>query len=133
MSERGARLAELAAIMRRLRAPDGCPWDLEQDHETLRPYLSEEAYEVLEAIDDGDDGELRDELGDLLLQVVFHAQLADERGAFTIDDAARLLERPDSLAELAKTPSDATAFVTNVEREFERSGIQLKHFDRFRS
>ena len=67
---------ELKGVMARLRAPDGCPWDLEQDHRTLKPYLLEEAYEVLDAIDAGDDGELCSELGDVLLQVVFHSQIA---------------------------------------------------------
>jgi tetrapyrrole methylase family protein / MazG family protein len=84
----GARssFADLVAILHRLRSPGGCPWDAEQTHQSLRPYLIEEAYEVLEALDADDDRELRDELGDLLLQVVFHSELAAERGAFTIDD-----------------------------------------------
>jgi len=89
---------DLVAILHRLRSPGGCPWDAEQTHETLRPYLVEETYEVLEALEDRDDAELRDELGDLLLQVVFHAELAAERRAFTIDDvvhaiAAKLIRR----------------------------------------
>src|SRR5262245_63547554 len=78
--------ADLVAILHRLRSPGGCPWDAEQTHATLRPYLIEEAYEVLEAIDADDDGELRDELGDLLLQVVFHSELASERRAFDVRD-----------------------------------------------
>ncbi len=69
-------------VMARLRAPDGCPWDREQDHNTLKPYLIEEAYEVIEAIDSGNLEKLREELGDLLLQVIFHCQLAEERGDF---------------------------------------------------
>ncbi len=69
-----------------LRAPQGCPWDREQTHESLRTYLLEEAYEVLEALDAGDDAQLATELGDLLLQVVFHAQLASEAGRFDIRD-----------------------------------------------
>ncbi|MER3460289.1 MAG: nucleoside triphosphate pyrophosphohydrolase [candidate division GAL15 bacterium] len=72
--------------MATLRGPGGCPWDREQTHTSLRAYLLEEAYEVLEAIDAGDPQRLREELGDLLLQVVFHAQIASERGAFTIWD-----------------------------------------------
>jgi MazG family protein len=73
----------LVEIMARLRAPDGgCPWDLEQTFATIAPYTVEEAYEVADAIERGDLGELRDELGDLLLQVVFHARLAEEQGAF---------------------------------------------------
>ena len=82
--------SELVEIMARLRSPDGCPWDREQDHRTLKPYLLEEAYEVLEAIDDGG-GELCAELGDLLLQIVFHAQVAAEDGRFTMDDVCRAI------------------------------------------
>jgi MazG family protein len=81
-------LARLVDMMARLRAPGGCPWDREQTHETLRPYLLEEAYEVLDAIEHGDPGRLCDELGDLLLQVVFHAELAREAGTFSIADVA---------------------------------------------
>lgn len=77
---------DLVAIMARLRGPGGCPWDREQTHASLRPYLLEEAYEVLDAIDSGVPARLREELGDLLLQVVFHAQMAAEAGTFTIDD-----------------------------------------------
>jgi MazG family protein len=76
----------LLDIMARLRAPGGCPWDREQSRATLRPYLIEEAYEVLEAIDAADVRALKDELGDLLLQVVFHAQIAAERGEFAMAD-----------------------------------------------
>jgi MazG family protein len=81
-------LSRLVDMMARLRAPGGCPWDREQTHESLRPYVLEEAYEVLDAIDRGDPAALRDELGDLLLQVVFHAELARESGVFTIADVA---------------------------------------------
>jgi tetrapyrrole methylase family protein/MazG family protein len=77
---------ELIRVMARLRAPDGCPWDREQTHASLRPYLLEEAYEALEAIDAEAWSRLCDELGDVLLQVVFHAQLASERGDFSIED-----------------------------------------------
>lgn len=76
----------LVGIMARLRAPDGCPWDREQTHATLKKYMIEETYEVLEAVDAGDPDLLCEELGDALLQVVFHAQLAAEEGVFTIDD-----------------------------------------------
>jgi tetrapyrrole methylase family protein/MazG family protein/ATP diphosphatase len=76
----------LVGLIARLRAPGGCPWDREQTHASLKPMTIEEAYEVLEAIDEGDDAELAGELGDLLLQVVFHAQIAAEEGRFTIDD-----------------------------------------------
>jgi tetrapyrrole methylase family protein/MazG family protein len=85
---------ELVAIMARLRGPGGCPWDREQTHRTLRPYLLEETYEALEAIDAGSPTQLCQELGDLLLQVVFHAQMAAESGTFTIDDVvAGLVEK----------------------------------------
>jgi MazG family protein len=74
------------ALTARLRAPDGCPWDREQTHESLKPMLIEEAYEVLEAIDEGDDAALAGELGDLLLQVVFHSQVASETSRFGMAD-----------------------------------------------
>jgi len=76
----------LVALQARLRAPNGCPWDREQTHETLRTYLIEEAYEVLEAMESGDAQKFASELGDLLLQVVFHAQIAKEEGRFEIGD-----------------------------------------------
>jgi tetrapyrrole methylase family protein/MazG family protein len=91
MADPVAALERLVQVMHRLRSPGGCPWDREQTHESLRPYLIEEAYEVLEAIEIGDDRELCEELGDVLLQVVFHAELARERGAFDIDDVARAI------------------------------------------
>ena len=72
--------------MEKLRSPEGCPWDRKQTHRSLLPYLIEETYEVVDAVEKRDDRELREELGDLLLQVVFHSQIAKERGAFTIDD-----------------------------------------------
>ncbi len=81
----------LLAIMARLRAPDGCPWDREQTFATLRPYLLEETYEVLEAIDAGDPREHCEELGDLLLQIVFQAQLAREAGQFAFEDVAEAI------------------------------------------
>ncbi len=78
-------------IMRRLRGPGGCPWDAEQSHDSLKRYLIEECYEVVEAIDRKDDSLLKEELGDLLLQPLFHAAIAEERGAFTIDDVLATL------------------------------------------
>ena len=80
---------ELIAIMARLRAPGGCPWDREQTHRSIRKYVIEEAYEVAEAIDRDDPAELCAELGDLLLQVVFHAEMAREARRFAIDDVCR--------------------------------------------
>ena len=82
-------IADLIEVMARLRAPDGCPWDREQDHRTLRFHAVEEVYELIDAIEAGDDHEMQEELGDLLLQVVFHCQLARERGAFDFDRVAR--------------------------------------------
>ena len=83
--------SELVAIMARLRAPDGCPWDRQQTHATLKPYLLEEVYEALEAIDADDDAELCKELGDVLLQVVFHAQIAAEEGRFDIEAVSQAI------------------------------------------
>ena len=80
---------QLTEIVAKLRGPGGCPWDREQTHATLRAGLLEEAHEVVAAIDSRDDANLREELGDLLLQSVFHAQLAAEEGRFTFDDVAR--------------------------------------------
>src|ERR1700686_692349 len=77
-------------VVKRLRAADGCPWDREQTHESLRPYLLEETYELLEAIDSGDESKLREELGDVLLQVAMHAQIAAGDGRF---DAAAISEQ----------------------------------------
>ena len=82
-------VARLRAIVSLLRSPEGCPWDREQTHESLRAGLLEEACEVIDAITKADDANLREELGDLLLQVVFHTDLAAERGAFTLEDAAQ--------------------------------------------
>ena len=86
----GARLLDLVAVMDRLRSPGGCPWDAEQTHRSLATYLLEETYETLEAIESGDDDDLREELGDLLLQVMFHARIAEERAdaAWSVDDVA---------------------------------------------
>jgi XTP/dITP diphosphohydrolase len=85
----GARLLDLVATMDRLRSPGGCPWDAEQTHESLAPYLVEETYEALEAIETGDLDALRDELGDVLLQVVFHSRVAQEReDGWNVDDVA---------------------------------------------
>lgn len=87
----GSAIDRLLAIMARLRAPDGCPWDRKQDHRSLRFHAVEEVYELLDAIEAGDDQEMVEELGDLLLQVVFHAQMAQERGAFDFEAVAQRL------------------------------------------
>src|ERR1700722_2305884 len=80
---------DLLKVMARLRSPTGCPWDREQDHRSLRWHAVEEVYELLDAIEAGDDQEMAEELGDLLLQVVFHCQLASERGAFDFEATTR--------------------------------------------
>jgi len=82
---------ELLKVMARLRSPTGCPWDREQDHRTLRRHAIEEVYELIDAIESGDDHEMAEELGDLLLQVVFHCQMAKERGAFDFEKVTRHL------------------------------------------
>jgi XTP/dITP diphosphohydrolase len=89
----GSGLLDAVAVMDRLRSPGGCPWDAEQTHESLRQYLVEECFELLEAIEDGDRAALREELGDVLLQVLFHARVAQEDGddPFTVDDVADVL------------------------------------------
>ncbi len=85
MTEEKKGFDRLVEIMRRLRGPGGCPWDAEQSHESLKRYLIEECYEVIEAIDKNDAELLREELGDLMLQPVFHAVIAEEKGDFTLD------------------------------------------------
>jgi len=98
MSATGERFERAVAIMERLRAPGGCPWDREQTFDSIKPYTLEETYEVLEAIDNRDWPELAGELGDLLLQVLFYAEMAKEQGSFSIDDvldrlSAKLIHR----------------------------------------
>ena len=82
-------LEELIEVIRRLRAPDGCQWDREQTHQSLKPNMLEEAYEAVDAMDDNDMVHLKEELGDVLLQVVLHAQIASEKGDFNIEDVAQ--------------------------------------------
>ena len=110
---------DLVSIMEKLRGPGGCPWDLKQTHETLRPYVLEEAYEVAAAIDEQDPDALADELGDLLLQVVFHAQIGSKRGTFDITDVAShicskmILRHPHIFGNV--TVNGAEEVVTNWE------------------
>ncbi len=127
----GARLLDLVAVMDRLRSPGGCPWDAEQTHASLATYLLEETYETLEAIDSGDRGHLREELGDLLLQVVFHARIAGEHPdqPWSVDEVAG-----DIVAKLVRrhphvfggdpgthpAGSDAAATAADVEAGWER-------------
>lgn len=84
-------IEDLLRVMAKLRSPKGCPWDREQDHMTLRRHAIEEVYELIDAIETGDDHEMAEELGDLLLQVVFHCQMAKERGAFDFEQVTRHL------------------------------------------
>ena len=124
----GGRLLDVVATMDRLRSPGGCPWDAEQTHESLAPYLVEEAHEVLGAIEGGDRAHLAEELGDVLLQVVFHARVAEEaaEGAFDIDTVAGLLvdklvrRHPHVFAD-----GDATT-PAEVEQAWERIKAQEK-------
>src|SRR6266849_944126 len=85
----GEWFEKLVDLQARLRAPKGCPWDREQTHATLRTYLIEEAYEVLDALESGDDAKFAEEMGDLLLQIVFHSQIAREEGRFSVADVIR--------------------------------------------
>lgn len=86
--QKSPAISDLLKVMAKLRSPQGCPWDREQDHKTLRFHAVEEVYELMDAIEAGDDHEMLEELGDLLLQVVFHCQLASERGAFDFEKVA---------------------------------------------
>ena len=123
-------LASVAAVTRiaeRLRAPDGCPWDREQTHASLRPHLLEEAYEALEALDSGDLDRLRDELGDLLFQIAIHAQLAHEEGAFDMSDVARrigekLVRRHPHVFEGTAIRGDLLAQWERIKREEREAG-----------
>jgi tetrapyrrole methylase family protein/MazG family protein len=122
---------ELVRIMALLRAPDGCPWDREQTHMTLRGHLIEEAYEAVAAIENRDDGELADELGDVLLQVVFHAQIAAEEGAFDIGDVSEAIvtklrrRHPHIFGDAkADTPAEVMRRWDRIKRE-EKAGQGL--------
>ena len=112
MSTTGERFERAVAIMERLRAPGGCPWDREQTFDTIMPYTLEETYEVLEAIENRDWPELAGELGDLLLQVLFYAEMAKEQGSFSIDDvlerlSTKLVDRhPHVFGEVKADTSD---------------------------
>ncbi len=118
------RFDELVRVMAQLRAPEGCPWDREQTHRSLRPYLLEEAYEALEAMDAEDWPRLCDELGDVLLQVVFHAQLASERGDFGVEDVCEKIvtklkrRHPHVFADsVADTPDEVIDRWEKLKRE----------------
>ena len=125
----GAALLELVAVMDRLRSPGGCPWDAEQTHQSLARHLLEETYEVLEALDSGDRDHLKEELGDLLLQVVFHARLAQEHPTepWGVDEIAggivdKLVARHPHVFAAAEVRDAA-----HVEANWERHKAAEKH------
>jgi len=117
-------ITQLRQIVAALRAPGGCPWDREQTHESLRGALVEECYEVIDAIERSDDRNLREELGDLLLHVVMQAQMADERGVFTLEEVAagiceKMIRRHPHVfgGQLAETSSDVLRQWEQIKRE----------------
>lgn len=120
----GSLFDRLVELMATLRSPDGCPWDRAQDHTSLKPYLLEEAYEVLEALEEGTPDKFKDELGDLLFQVIFHAQLARERGDFDVYDIlagtiAKMTRRHPHFfgAASASTPKEALRNWEEIKRQ----------------
>ncbi|MEN3010466.1 MAG: MazG family protein [Candidatus Bipolaricaulaceae bacterium] len=125
MSERVAEhLREVVEVVARLRGPNGCPWDRAQTHQSLVPYLLEEAYELAAALRDGDPAAMKEELGDLLLHVLFHAQIAAEAGQFDIGDVAaalkeKLVRRHPHVfgTERAETPEEVRAQWEEIKRE----------------
>lgn len=122
------RFTHLMQLMAYLRSPDGCPWDREQTHESLRPYLIEEAYEFIDAIEQQDDEAILEELGDVLLQVIFHAQVAEDRYAFTIEDvvetlASKLIRRhPHVFNDKANNVSNSAEVVQTWEMIKQQEG-----------
>src|SRR5580700_2110230 len=124
MSSTGERFERAVAIMERLRAPGGCPWDREQTFDSIKPYTLEETYEVLEAIDNRDWPELAGELGDLLLQVLFYAEMANEQASFSIDDvldrlSSKLIHRHPHV--FGDTKADTSA---DVKRNWEAIKVE---------
>lgn len=125
----GEWFEKLVAVQARLRAPKGCPWDREQTHESLRTYLIEEAYEVLEALESGDDAKFAEEMGDLLLQIVFHSQIASEEGRFTVSEVIReihdkmIRRHPHVFGELqAKDSAEVLRNWEQIKAEERRAG-----------
>src|ERR1700675_1616002 len=131
----GEWFEKLVALQARLRARNGCPWDVEQTHRTLRTYLVEETYEVLDALESGDDAKFANEMGDLLLQIVFHSQIAAEEGRFTVSDVIRevhekmVRRHPHVFGE--KRAKDAAEVLKNWEqiKKEERSAAGKKNAD----
>ncbi len=129
MSGTGERFERAVAIMERLRAPGGCPWDREQTFDSIKPYTLEETYEVLEAIDNRDWKELASELGDLLLQVLFYAEMAKEQASFSIDDvldrlSAKLVNRHPHVFGDVKADTSA-----EVKRNWEAIKVEEKRLE----
>ncbi len=129
MSSTGERFERAVAIMERLRAPGGCPWDREQTFDSIKPYTLEETYEVLEAIDNRDWPELAGELGDLLLQVLFYAEMAKEQASFSIDDvldrlSAKLINRHPHVFGDVKADTSA-----EVKRNWEAIKVEEKKLE----
>jgi MazG family protein len=131
MSSTGEKFEKAVSVMARLRAPGGCPWDREQNFDSIKPYTLEETYEVLEAIDNRDWPELRDELGDLLLQVLFYAQMAGEERRFSIDDvldrlSQKLIDRhPHVFGDVeAKTSADVLRNWEALKAEEKKKRVQ---------
>src|SRR3989339_530769 len=123
----GKEFVRLIGIMRKLRSPEGCPWDREQTHESLRPYLTEETYEVLDSIDRGAYAELEKELGDLLLHIVFHAQLGDEEKLFSIRSVIESINEK-LIRRHPHVFGNASVKTTNdVNRQWEAIKLQEKH------
>src|ERR1700738_2504054 len=132
----GQWFEKLVKLQARLRAPDGCPWDREQTHSSLRTYLIEEAYEVIDAMESGDDAKFAEEMGDLLLQVVFHSEIAREEGRFAVADVIREIhekmvrrhphvfgeKRAKDAAEVLKNWEHIKAKERSAEREKDGSG-----------
>lgn len=120
------KFTDLIDIMRKLRGPDGCPWDKEQTHQSLKTYLIEECYELLNAIDIGDGEKIKEELGDLLLQIVFHCQIAEERGVFNtedvVDSICRKLIRRHPHVFAGKNIKNSNEVIENWEKIKEAEG-----------
>ena len=132
-------IQKLVDVMAQLRSPDGCPWDREQDHDTLKRFLIEEAYEVIEAIENKDFLHLREELGDLLLQVVFHAQVAEEANLFNLQNVideihAKLLRRhphvfKDALVNNSRDVEVQWEDIKRKEKKGKEEGVERSAID----
>ncbi|MED5579609.1 MAG: nucleoside triphosphate pyrophosphohydrolase [Nitrospinota bacterium] len=126
-------LKRVIQVMSKLRSDDGCPWDMKQDHESLKPYLIEEVYEVIEAIDSSDPELLKEELGDLFLQVVFHSQIASEKGKFDMFDVVdflskKLIDRhPHVFKELKENNANTILQNWEVKKRNERNSKKEKN------